>query len=167
MHKMGTAVAALALAAAGLTGTATTAQAENVRAQEAGCSTAWPGRDGYVRAWKDVNCGGTLLGATQGNDANWADGSGAFSGSDNDNASSVMNSGYLGGRDVVAFYIMSEHRDESGYGCLAPGELYADWLGDNYYYSSTTGRTDISMENSISSHLWVYSSGCSSSSWIT
>ncbi|MBC6459719.1 hypothetical protein [Actinomadura sp. HBU206391] len=162
MHKMGTAVAALALAAAGLTGTATTAQAENVRAQEAGCSTAWPGRDGYVRAWKDVNCGGTLLGLTQGDDINWADGWGQFQGSDNDNASSVMNSGYLGGEDVVAFYRNAGQRYQDGFGCLAPGELYADWLGDNYYYGQGS-----SMNDSISSHAWVYSTGCPSGSWIT
>jgi hypothetical protein len=164
MRKLGTAVAALGLAVAGLATTAPAVQADEVKAQ-AGCASAWPGRNGYMYAWQNVNCG-VLLGATQGNDGNWADGSGAFTGSDNDKASSVMNAGYLGGRDVVAFYRNAGHQTQYGYGCLAPGELYADWLGDNYYYD-WLGSSDVPMNDSISSHLWVYASGCPSGSWIT
>jgi hypothetical protein len=150
------------LAVAGLTVPATAAQAN---APAAGCATAWPGRNGNVYAWQDVNCG-TLLGYTALDDANWADGSGGFRGSDNDKASSVMNAGYTGGRDVVAFYHNAGQQSQYGYGCLAPGELYADWLGDNYYYD-WLGSSDVSMNDSISSHLWVYASGCAGGSWIS
>ncbi|MFF4259267.1 hypothetical protein ACFY1L_49695 [Streptomyces sp. NPDC001663] len=169
MRKLGIAVASLGLAAVGLTVPATTAQAGEVTAQAGGCDDDWPGRTGRVYAWADVNCKGTLLGSTTGDDANWADGSGAFTGSDNDRASSVMNAGVSGAgiEDVVAFYLNSGYRDKDGYGCLAAGELYADKLTDDYYFKPGSGRTNTSINDSISSHQWVFTSGCASGSWIT
>jgi len=164
MRRMGTVFAALALATAGLAAPAATAQAST---KAAGCADLWPGRNGNVYAWRDVDCGGTRLGATAGNDLNWHDGSGEFTGSDGDNASSVMNAGFTGGRDVVAFYRNAGGDHTAGYGCLAPGELYADWLGDNRYFVPGTGQISTTMENTISSHVWVYAAGCPSGSWIT
>jgi hypothetical protein len=162
-------VATLGLVAVGLTVPVTTAQAGETSVQVGGCDDDWPGRTGKVYAWADVNCEGTLLGEALGDDSNWADGSGAFTGSDNDRASSVMNAGVSGPgvEDVVAFYLNSGYRDNDGYGCLAAGEAYADRLTDDYYYRPGVGRTNITINDSISSHQWVYSSGCAADSWIS
>ncbi|GAA1401404.1 hypothetical protein GCM10009639_43650 [Kitasatospora putterlickiae] len=114
------------------------------------------GTDGNVRAWSDRDCSGTLLGTAAGNDANWGDGDGPFQGSDDNSAGSVMNTGYAGGKDVVAFYRLAGGGAAwaSGYNCLKRSELYVDDLSRNYY---TTGQN---MNDSISSHEWVYASGC-------
>ncbi|QIP85063.1 hypothetical protein GLX30_14675 [Streptomyces sp. Tu 2975] len=153
MRKLTMALATLGLAAVGLAAPATAAPAAPAAPAGVGCDNAWPGSDGYVRAWDGYDCSSTYLGGTQGDDSNWADGSGSFTGSDNDRASSVMNSGYYGGEDVVAFYRHAGYA--GGYNCLKRGELYVDSLSRNTY---TTGY---SMNNSISSHQWVYTSGCS------
>lgn len=169
MRKLGTAVVALGLAIAGLAVPATTAQAAPGGATASNCAFVFNqiGRDGQFRAYNLVNCK-ELHGADEGDDPNWADSSGVFTGSyDNDAASSLMNNGYIGGEDVVAVYRHTGYRDRDGYGCLAAGELYADYLGDNYYYESDVGQTRITMNNSISSHQWVYTSDCSGQSWIT
>lgn len=163
MRKLSTVIAALALAVAGLAVPATTAQADDVSPQ-GGCG--WPGHTGYVYVYAHIHCGG-YIGASLGNDPNWADGSGDFRGGANDVASSVVNAGFPG-QDVVAFYLHADYRHADGYGCLALGEHYADWLGDNYYLESDTGQTNgISMNDSISSHRWVYFYDCGAGSWIT
>ncbi|MGC9535326.1 hypothetical protein [Streptomyces sp. UG1] len=146
MRKAAAALAALGLAVLGVSATATTAHAGPI------CNSKWPdSRDGMVRAWDGFDCQGTYLGGTQGSDPFWGDSSGAFRGSDNNRASSVMNSGYIGDLDIVAFYRLSNYG--GGYACLAPGEYYADNLSDN----SFTG--DYPANNNISSHRWV--NGCS------
>lgn len=117
-------------------------------------------RVGNTYAWADSYCVG-LLGGTAGNDANWGDSSGPFQGTDTNRASSVMNRGYSGGRDVVAFYDATNYDWTHGYGCLSIGEKYASYLGDN---SLTDGGP---ASNSISSHQWVYASSCASNSWLT
>ncbi|MDT9688730.1 hypothetical protein Q5762_10240 [Streptomyces sp. P9(2023)] len=163
MRKLGTAIAALGLAAIGLAAPATTAQAAELGTQGAGCNAQWPGRDGYVRAWDGVDCRGAFLGGTAGNDPDWNAEGGGFMGA-SDRASSVMNSGYYGGKDVVAFYRYQNYAYQDGYTCLAPGEKYADYLGDNRFFNGT----DVdSVDNDIRSHLWVYASACAAGSWLT
>ncbi|MFG2957659.1 hypothetical protein ACGF5O_28575 [Streptomyces sp. NPDC048291] len=151
MRKMTLALTTLALAAVGFA-VPTTAQAS------AGCNAAWPGRDGNVRAWRDWDCAGGLLGVSAGNDASWADGSGGFQGVAN-SASSVMNSGYVGGKDVVAFYYYANYG--GGYGCLKPGELYVDDLTRDHF---TDGHP---MNDNIMSHQWVTESACAAGSFIS
>lgn len=160
MRKLTMALAALGLATAGLAVPATAAQADGVSIQAGGCEDDWTGSDGYVKAWDLKNCEGTLLGKAQGDDGHWGNGAGGFKNGDN-KASSVMNSGIPGGEDVVAFYRLPNQT--GGYGCLDVSEFYADDLSDNYYWP---GRT-VSMNNSISSHQWVYPSGCAAGSWIS
>jgi hypothetical protein len=127
-----------------------------------GCDANWNshGRDGNVRAWDGTDCGGTLLGVTPGDDPAWGDGSGPFQSSDADSASSVMNSGFVGGKDVVAFY-WREQPDETSYGCLSPGEKYVDDLSRNRF------TNDANMNNSIRSHVWVTASACAAGSFIS
>ncbi|MFE2214415.1 hypothetical protein ACFW93_20975 [Streptomyces canus] len=163
MRKFATAAAVIGLAALGLAVPATSAQAS---VQGAGCNAKWPGRDGYVRAWADPDCQGTLLGATQGNDANWSDNDGPFTSGDQNQASSVMNSGTIGGKDVVAFYYLPGQSDVTGYTCLAPGEKYADNLTDNRF-QKRDGSTVGPVDDNIMSHVWVTASACASNSWLT
>jgi hypothetical protein len=165
MRKLGTVVAMLTLAIAGLAIPATTAQADDISPQGPNCDRQWPGPNGNMYAWRDLDCTGERLGVTPTHDLNWADGSGPFTGSDNDAASSVMNAGRT---HEVAFYRHAnwDHAN-GGYGCLARGELYADDLRDNYFWESDSGRTNVSMHDNISSHQWVTASGCAAGSWIT
>lgn len=155
MRRLTVSLATLALAALGLALPATAHAGP-------GCNANWNshGRDGNVRAWDGTDCGGTLLGVTPGNDPNWGDGFGPFQGSDRDRASSVMNSGYVGGKDVVAFYLW-EGYDDTAYGCLKPGELYVDNLGRNRF---TDGSN---MDDNIRSHVWVAASACAPGSFIS
>lgn len=163
MRKIATAAAVIGLAALGLAVPATSAQAS---VQGAGCNAKWPGRDGYVRAWADPDCQGTLLGATTGNDADWSDNIGPFTNGDQNKASSVMNSGTIGGKDVVAFYMYPGQSDVGGYTCLAPGEKYADNLRDNVF-QKRNGTTVGPVDDNIMSHVWVTASACASNSWLT
>ncbi|GAA3546682.1 hypothetical protein [Streptomyces osmaniensis] len=78
-------------------------------------------------------------------------------------ASSVMNSGFIGGRDVVAFYYDKDYQYRNGYVCLAPGEKWADNLTDNYFYN----RSGQVVNDHIGSHQWVTASGCAAGSWLT
>ncbi|GAA4888327.1 hypothetical protein ACFPM3_18415 [Streptomyces coeruleoprunus] len=160
VRTWGTAVAALGLAALGIAAPAT-AQAA---AQGGYCDGEWNshGRDGLVRAWDGYDCTGNLLGADVGNDYAWGDSSGQFTGDEYARPKSVMNSGYVGGKDVVAFYRTSGWRYEYGYVCLSPYELYADDLSDNWY----TNNGGLVLNN-IGSHQWVTASACAANSWLT
>jgi hypothetical protein len=71
-----------------------------------------------------------------------------------------MNSGYVGGKDVVAFYDVVFQ--DIAYGCLKPGELYVDDLSRNV----STGARD-NMDNAILSHTWVTASACAPGSFIS
>ncbi|MER6466550.1 hypothetical protein ACWC4D_05895 [Streptomyces sp. NPDC001288] len=153
MRKMTIALATLGLAALGLS------VPVNAHAVS-GCNAKWPGRDGYVRAWRDADCQGELLGATAGNDPDWGDNYDAFRSGDQNAASSVMNSGFVGGKDVVAFYYVPGYPDWA-YGCLKPGELYVDNLARNHF---TNGEN---MNDNIMSHVWVASSACAPGSFIS
>ncbi|WP_405999032.1 hypothetical protein [Streptomyces sp. NBC_00829] len=159
MRKLGTAIAVLGLTALGLAVPATSAQAAALGPT---CNAKWPGRDGNVRAWQHNDCTGDLLGVTQGSDPNWGDGAGPFQGNDFNDASSVMNSGYTGGKDVVAFYLTADYAYQYGYVCLSPNELYADNLTDNYFTSNGGVVND-----RIGSHTWVTASACAAGSWLT
>ena len=153
MRKLTLTAAVLGLAALGL---AVPANAHAV----SGCNAKWPGRDGNVRAWRGADCQGELLGVTLGNDPDWSDGYGPFQGSDANAATSVMNSGYIGGKDVVAFYYLSGY-PSSAYGCLKPGEKYVDDLSRDVF---TNGEH---MDGEIMSHVWVASSACAPGSFIS
>ena len=153
MRKLAISVATLGLAALGL---ALPASAHAT----SGCNAKWPGRDANVRAGRDADCQGELHGDTPGNDSNWGDAYGPFTGGDVNSASSVMNSGYVGGKDVVAFYYYPDY-PSSAYGCLKPGELYVDNLGRNHF---TNGEN---MNDNIMSHVWVAASACAPGSFIS
>lgn len=71
-----------------------------------------------------------------------------------------MNSGFVGGKDVVAFYWRG-HYDDTSYGCLKPGEKYVDDLSRNRYTNNAN------MNNSIESHAWVTASACAPGSFIS
>ncbi|MFR9794379.1 hypothetical protein ACL02U_00470 [Streptomyces sp. MS06] len=158
MRKLTMTIAALGLAAAGTTVPAAAATAAPDVAAANHCNSVWPGRNGQMYAWNSTYCY-NLLGHTAGNDSNWGDNAGAFRGSDQDAASSVMNAGYVGNLDVVAFYYYSGY--SGGYGCLSPNEYFVDDLSRNTF---TTGYN---MNNNIRSHRWVNSTNCSGSSWMS
>ncbi|MDN3265788.1 peptidase inhibitor family I36 protein [Streptomyces sp. CSDS2] len=145
MRKLVLAAAALGLTALSIAVPTTAAQAGESDIAGAGCDSKWGPRNGIMYAWQDLDCQGPLLVTASGNSANWGEAA-------NDRATSVMNRGYTGGRDVVKFY---EHANYGGgHGCLKPGELYADNLTDNRL-SNGVGAND-----TISSHQWVTSSDC-------
>ncbi|MFI5998145.1 hypothetical protein ACIBAC_40605 [Streptomyces sp. NPDC051362] len=154
MRKLTVTLATLSLAALGVAIPATAHAG-------AGCNTNWNahGRDGNVRAWDGYDCSGRLLGVTPGSDTNWGDANGPMRAAGN-TASSVMNSGYVGGKDVVAFYEYVVFQDFA-YGCLKPGELYVDNLSRNKF---TNGDN---MDNEILSHTWVNASACAPGSFIS
>ncbi|MEU5397308.1 hypothetical protein [Streptomyces tibetensis] len=154
MRKLTVSLATLGLAALGLAMPATAHAGP-------GCNANWNshGRDGNVRAWDGYDCQGRLLGLSPIDDVNWSDPYGHFRGVGN-MASSVMNSGYVGGKDVVAFYWLVQFQDIA-YGCLKPGEKYVDNLSRNRF---TNGEN---MNNAILSHAWVTASACHPSSFIS
>ncbi|MGW8768432.1 hypothetical protein ACWGN5_38820 [Streptomyces sp. NPDC055815] len=153
MRRIGTSVAALGLAVAGLIAPATAAQASGTGTTSNHCNDIWPGRNGYMYAYDSTYCY-DYLGRDAGNDPDWSAAGGGFAGS-SDRASSVMNAGYTGGKDVVAFYFLTGYQYQYGYNCLAPGEYFVDDLSRNTF---TNGAT---MNNNIRSHQWVYASACS------
>ncbi|UUU29548.1 peptidase inhibitor family I36 protein [Streptomyces sp. CA-210063] len=143
MRKFTVTAALLGLTALGLAVPTTAAQAADSAVVD--CGGLWGPRNGNMYAWEHPNCQGTLLYVGAGNSGDWGDAS--------DRASSVMNRGYVGILDHVAFY---DHANYSGgHGCLAPGELYAADLSHNRYSDGTIAN------NSISAHRWVNRSFCS------
>ncbi|MFI1357046.1 peptidase inhibitor family I36 protein [Streptomyces sp. NPDC020898] len=145
MRKFTVTAAVLGLTALGLAVPATAAQAAESAVPGPVCQSKWGARNGNVYAWQDLDCSGTQLINTPGNSTNW--GAGA-----NDKATSVMNRGFTGGLDHVAFYQDDLYR--GGHTCLAPGELYADNLTDNTF---TNG---VNVNDNITSHQWVAGSAC-------
>ncbi|WP_060882719.1 hypothetical protein [Streptomyces caniscabiei] len=143
MHKLTTTAALLGLAGLGLAVPATAAQAAD--SAVVGCGDLWGRPDGKVYAWDLPNCEGSPLPIPD---------SGAWGPDASDRASSVMNRGYPGGLDHVAFYHHANHA--GGHGCLAPGELYAADLADNRYSDGASAN------NSISAHRWVNRNSCAS-----
>ncbi|MFI0977581.1 hypothetical protein ACH4SP_11185 [Streptomyces sp. NPDC021093] len=149
-RTIGIAVTAFGLAAGSLL-IATPAQAS------AACDSAYrAATSGHVYAYNLPNCSG-LLGHTAGDDADWGDGAGPFTGSDTNNAESVLNKGIEDGYSTVRFSNYTAYDTANGYGCLKRGELYADTLWDNKMSNGSPAA------NSISSHKWVATSyGCAS-----
>lgn len=146
MRKFTVTAALLGLTALGVVVPAATSQAADSAVAGPGCDSKWGPRNGNMYAWQDLDCSGTLLITAAGNSANW----GAAA---NDKATSVMNRGFVGGLDHVAFYENDNHG--GGHACLAPGELYADNLTDNRF---NTGGI---VNDHITSHRWVNRSACS------
>jgi hypothetical protein len=166
MRKLSSAFAVLALSAVGLMAPAAAqaAPAAGTAAQAAlPCNDKWPGRNGYMYAWSGKDCGGTLLGSTQGSDSDWGNGAGPFQGSDDNSASSLMNAGYFGDNEVLAVYRLTGHQHQEGYGCLLPGEYFASDLSGDVFQNGGYKVID----NRISSHRWVDRSGCTDLSLIS
>ncbi|MFC9292298.1 hypothetical protein [Streptomyces sp. NPDC057052] len=156
MRKFAITAAVLGLTALGLGLPATTAQAAGSDVQATTCNNKWPGRNGNVYAWDALDCEGSALGVTAGNDADWNAAGGGFANAW-DKASSVMNAGYTGGNDVVQFWYVQNYG--GGYTCLSPNEYFADNLTDNTF---TNGSV---VNNNIRSHKWVTSGSCAR--WLT
>ncbi|MGW3292171.1 hypothetical protein ACWDR3_46945 [Streptomyces sp. NPDC001002] len=152
MRKLHAALTAAAMAVVLGTALPSTAQAAPSGAQGPNCDAQYNAHreDGNMRAYLLTDCY-TLLGTASGNDANWGDGSGSFTGADDNFAWSILNTGtYSGGVNNVQFYDYTNYG--GGTGCLARGELYVDDLRDN------TFGNGVRASNAISSHRW--SSGC-------
>ncbi|MFF5182720.1 hypothetical protein ACFY30_02855 [Streptomyces sp. NPDC000345] len=156
MRKFAITAAVLGLTALGLSVPATAAQAAETGTRATVCNSKWPGRNGNVYAWQDLDCTGTLLGATAGHDDDWNAAGGGFQGAW-DKATSVMNAGFTGGRDVVKFWSLTQYR--GGYGCLSPNEYFADNLTDN------TLSNGVGANDQFRSHEWVTASQCGV--WLT
>lgn len=150
MRKFTVTAALTGLLALGVALPATTAQAAGSTVTADVCADKFGARDGKMYAWDTLNCQGASMYSNEGNSTYWG-------AADTDKASSVMNRGYLGGRDVVAFYRNINYG--GGYTCLSPNELYADDLTDNYF---TDGSV---VTNAITSHQWVVASACAR--WLT
>ncbi|MFJ6074290.1 hypothetical protein ACIQFU_26250 [Streptomyces sp. NPDC093065] len=152
MRKWFAATAAVGIALLGVSLPAGTAQAATA------CDNAWNGMPtGYMRAYQNAYCGGDMLGQSAGNDSNWGNGQGAFQGSDTNRASSVLNKGTTSGTTYTAVQFLNGTGTDwgGGYICLKRGELYADYLGDNYFTSG------YNVNDAISSHRWLPPSACS------
>ncbi|MDL5199316.1 hypothetical protein [Streptomyces sp. ALI-76-A] len=152
MHRIRAALAAAGLAVALGTALPATAEAVPAGAQGPNCDAQYNAHreDGNMRAYLLTDCS-NLLGTASGNDANWGDSSGPFTGADNNFAWSILNTGtYSGGVNNVQFY--DGVGSTGGTGCLARGELYVDDLRDNVFHNG------VRASNAISSHRW--SSGC-------
>ncbi|MGW3288705.1 peptidase inhibitor family I36 protein [Streptomyces sp. NPDC001002] len=145
MRKFTATAAVLGLAALGLAVPATAAQAAESGVPGPGCNSKWGARNGFMYAWQDLDCTGTLLISTPGSSSYW----GAAA---NDKATSVMNRGFVGGNDHVVFW--EDAGLVGGHTCLAPGELYADNLTDDWFTSGVV------VNDNISSHEWLTAFHC-------
>ncbi|MCX4982945.1 peptidase inhibitor family I36 protein [Streptomyces sp. NBC_00572] len=157
-RRIGVATAVLGLAALGLTLPGTAAQATSegsTGTMGAGCDSIWRAHqgDGNMWAFSGSDCTGDELGHTPGEDADWSNSSGEFTGNDNDRATSLVNTGTEGGRDAVAFY--RDARYVGGHGCVSWGEKYVDNLNNDTFTTETPAN------NEISSHQWVAEDACS------
>ncbi|GGY13791.1 hypothetical protein [Streptomyces minutiscleroticus] len=148
MRKFITMAALLGLTALGAAVPTTAAQASESTVTGPGCESAWGPRNGYMYAWDHLDCHDPLLIAASGDSADW--------GSARNRAASVMNRGYVGGRDHVKFYEYIYYG--GGHACLAPGELYADDLNNDRFTGDPNG--DALVVDNIESHRWVTRSEC-------
>ncbi|MEW2574437.1 hypothetical protein [Streptomyces sp. NPDC047070] len=153
MHKIRMALATAATAATACTLLAGPAQAASDTVQVTHCN-AWyqdHKEDGFFRAFDAVDCY-ELLGEASGNDANWADGSGTFRGSDNDAATSLLNTGtYAGGINNVM--VFSDAGPNGYMGCMSRGEIFVDDLRDNTLFNAN--GLAMNANNKISGHEWT------------
>ncbi|MEU5217420.1 hypothetical protein AB0G79_14630 [Streptomyces sp. NPDC020807] len=157
MLTLRTTLATLGLLAAGTTLPLTVASP----AAAADCGselTTWK-ESGYVLAWGGPGCAGDPLGRAAGNDPDWGQSGGGFTGSDTNQAESVVNGGtYSDGVNIVAFYDYTAYSAANGYGCLKRG-MKIDNLY-NEYFINPAGTQLRRMHNAISSHQWVTTSAC-------
>lgn len=107
-------------------------------------------RSGFFYAYEHANCR-TLLGYTDGVDANWGNGQGAFQGRDTNRASSVLNKGQ---RLEVAVYNGTDTDWGGGMACLKRSEKYASNLNNNTFHNG------VAINDGISSHRWVRAAQC-------
>ncbi|WP_329379953.1 peptidase inhibitor family I36 protein [Streptomyces sp. NBC_01716] len=152
MRKFIVAAALTGLTALGIAAPATTAHATGSTVAGPGCNDKWGPRDGNMYAWQNLDCQGTLLIRTAGNSTYWG-------ASATDKATSVMNRGFLGGRDIVKFYEDIDYK--GGHTCLYPEELYADDVTDNRFHNG------YGVNDRITSHQWVTAASCSGSGVLT
>ncbi|GGT18983.1 hypothetical protein ACFFV7_52825 [Nonomuraea spiralis] len=119
--------------------------------------------DGNFTAYADTFCYNPI-GWGPGDDPNWSDNSGDFRTTDGSSAMSVLNTGWGAEADVVAVYDYANYDFAGGYRCLGTG----DWESDlsNFRFVDPNGNPKGPMARAISSHQWVYSSGCAAASWI-
>ncbi|OAH15898.1 hypothetical protein [Streptomyces jeddahensis] len=144
MRKILATAATLGLASLGAIVPASSAQASTT------CDNAWHSTgDGYFRAYEAINCN-RLLGTDKDNDTNWADSVGGFRGSANDAATSLLHKGTSG----MAVKVYQHKSYGGGHICLTKAELYMDAISGFKY---TNGAE---VNNSISSHQWVWNSDC-------
>ena len=144
MRRILATAATLGLAGLGVIVPAATAQAS------AACDTAYKNAtSGYFYAYDFDSCSG-YLGRDADEDYSWADSSGGFQGADNDDAQSVLNKGTSG----MAVKLFRHAGYAGGHTCLAKAEYYMDDLSG---YTFTDGS---SVNNSISSHQWVWHGDC-------
>ncbi|WP_328358511.1 hypothetical protein OG800_20810 [Streptomyces sp. NBC_00445] len=144
MRKILATAATLGLASLGAIVPATGAQAATP------CENAYNAlASGRFAAYNATNCG-TLLGSTEGQDQDWGNSTGVFSGRDTNQATSLINKGTSGMR--VQLFNGTGDDWAGGNTCLAAGEKISNL--DNQYFS-----TGIEVNNQISSHRWIWS-GC-------
>lgn len=135
-----------AAATLGLAGLGAIVPAAGAQASEA-CDNAWAATpSGSLRAYRDIHCS-VILGTDDGSDSNWADSSGAFQGTDNDAASSLVHKGTSGMH--LRFFVNAG--ETGGYTCLAKAEYYMDSVV-GYTFSS-----GVAVNDNISAHDWVWS----------
>ncbi|GAA2114004.1 peptidase inhibitor family I36 protein [Streptomyces synnematoformans] len=139
-----------AAATLGLASLAALVPASGAQAASANCESAWKSTPaGHFRAYDNSDCTG-LLGSDAGNDSNWADSTGRFQGTANDKATSVVHKGTSG----IAVKVYQHPHYSGGHTCLAKSGSYSETLSGHYY---TNG---VSVNNSISSHEWVWHGNC-------
>ncbi|GAA3605745.1 hypothetical protein GCM10022419_108190 [Nonomuraea rosea] len=119
--------------------------------------------DGKFYAFASVDCGG-YLGGDEGNDSDWGQSGGGFSGGDTDKALSILNDGIDVGLHIVAVYDYTAYTSAQGYRCLDVG----DWVPDlrPYSFVKPNGSLGVNMARQISSHRWVARSACTDASMI-
>ncbi|MFI6204844.1 hypothetical protein ACIBAI_00365 [Streptomyces sp. NPDC051041] len=140
--------ALLGLTALGAAFPTTAAQASEDTVADTGCDSKWGSRDGNMYGWDHLDCNDPLLIAASGDNPDW--------GAVRNRVASVMNRGFVGGRDHVKFYDYTYYR--GGHACLAPGELYADDLNNDWFTGDPNG--DVVVVDNIESHKWVTRSEC-------
>lgn len=114
---------------------------------------------GNVVAWGEPSCAGNPFGWDSGNDSDWGQSGGGFTGSDTNQAESVINGGTTSnGVNVVAFYDYTAYSADYGYGCLKRSTKI-DNLYDEYFINPA-GTQLRRMHNEISSHKWVRVTAC-------
>lgn len=143
MRTIPAATAALALAALGVIGPATGAQAA------ATCETAYQNASpGYLHLYADADCNG-LLARTMTNDSNWGDASGSVQGIGVGEVGSLLAKGTTG----MAVKLFKSPDYQGADVCLTKSETFVRDLNGSTF-------PDGSPLHSARSHKWVWTSDC-------